>query len=638
MEDPVSPVINDHVRTLNGINGTGGEHAQVHCDENSVLHSSSSTKDSLSLSQDADQCSAPKKSARSSEGMADWIDSLRKLLDHSTTVEDLNSLNSFLIAVRTQIRDEVSARVSKKEEELLEVVCARDQELARLQEVMRVQHEIFEQQMERERQRYKESIELSERRAKEQDHKYGELKSFVEILRMQSTESSERLCRELELAREKELHNVTHREQKIADQRVKEEKMMKLEQEKQIEELRAELKEEEKLSEKQLEEMQKKHDECMQLMDNTAHEILATRLHRLEAGKDEEMEVERQKLLERVNKGEETLRTREEAIAKFEAEVFEKEEKWLSSFGKVKHLKCVREAFNTVVLRRRSRPNPDGSPSPLNRSMESYSVLRNGSPLKRTTSNTSLYRHRFMDHSCISHMDKSVGSDYSSMDAPPRRHSDENVYAPLPRDLQTQRRRLIWEATRRSKSQPRSQRSTTLISELVSEVTHHAGGCSSKAVTLHGGLPLSSSRGRIHGETLESCDVKMSTHSPVDIPTMVTQPSEQANGSYGGIARSPSGGTDREQQLEEATEQEEQQQQRSADESESQASRVRGARTDVSAGKRGLPSSTLKASEKKTPRCTHGAPDLILRDGNGEFVIRKEAKLNRYKELLGWTG
>lgn len=619
MEDPVLPVSYDGVQTLNGMKGTGGQHMRVPTcitpvtDENSLIRSTPSTKDTASHEAVLDQVSAPRKPAASSEGMSDWIDSLRKLLDRSTTVEDLSSLNSFLIAVRTQIRDEVTARVAKKEDELLELVSARDQELARLQEVLRGQQEIFEKQVERERQRYTESLDLSERRAKEQDHKYAELKSFVEILRAQSAEASERLCRELELVREKELQDVTFRERRIADQRVKEEEVLIKEQGKHIDELQTEFKEEAKARAKQLEETQKRHEECMQLMDNTAHEILATRLHELGAVKDEEIEAEREKHEQSENNAEETIRNREEAFAHFEAEAFEKEAKWLSSFGKVKHLKCVRVAFNEVIIKRRSRPNPEASPSPT--STGTYSVSNNERPQKRSNSNTPTQRHRFMDLASSLDVDKSVGNDYCSVDAP-RRHSDENmgmatdvkaetrpgmsraaktraqenrcdIYAPLLRERDAQRRYSDWEAAKRSKSQPRSQRSSRIENSVRLEEYASSGN--------------------------------MEVMMPADnIPTMVTQPCAQASGSYGVARRSTEGTTDQQQQR-----------RYSVDLLESQANRFRGTQTDLSVEKRGPPHITVE----KVVGSVHDAGNLILRDGSGEFVIRKEQKLRSYKEV-----
>ena len=45
-----------------------------------------------------------------SKGFSDWIEAIRELLDRTSTVEDLSCLNSFLLAIRRQITEEVTIR------------------------------------------------------------------------------------------------------------------------------------------------------------------------------------------------------------------------------------------------------------------------------------------------------------------------------------------------------------------------------------------------------------------------------------------------------------------------------------------------------------------------------------------------
>eukprot|EP00397_Hematodinium_sp_SG-2012_P031562 GEMP01033523.1.p1 GENE.GEMP01033523.1~~GEMP01033523.1.p1 ORF type:complete len:333 (+),score=84.33 GEMP01033523.1:554-1552(+) len=214
--------------------------------------------------------------------MSDWVEALRTLLERTTTVDDLTSLNTF-IDIRTQIRDEIFARVSTKEVELNELAAARDGEIAGLRDELHSQREESTKQMEIERQRSKEAMQLAE-------SKYTELKRFVDVLRRSNTEAAERMCRELQAVREKVVHDTEQMERTSADRRVREQKAI-------IERLRIRLNhcENEEAQEREkyfqgCQEVCAKHEAQVSDICDSAHEILAQRLQEAERRAAEEIQ------------------------------------------------------------------------------------------------------------------------------------------------------------------------------------------------------------------------------------------------------------------------------------------------------------------------------------------------------------
>lgn len=319
--------------------------------------SSASTPSNFSpTSKDRLVCDVMSSSESRANEMSGWIEALRKLLDRTATVEDLVSLNTF-IDIRTQIRDEIYCRVSTKEEELNAIIAARDAEILRLKEELDAQRQTFTKQIENEKQRSAEALELA-------DSKYTELKNFVDVLRRCNTEAAERMCRELQIVREKAIEETELRERSEADERIREQKVI-------IERLRMRLHQQETESSEERERHRKelahateRHEAWVNDMEESAHEILASRLRDAEMSATARITMHESQIQELQQDLEQTKVLHEEAYSELEDRSQEKERKWIEALSKVKHLKCVQESFQEVIPKRSRRSVSTSADSP----------------------------------------------------------------------------------------------------------------------------------------------------------------------------------------------------------------------------------------------------------------------------------